>query len=54
MSRNLPAGNLRRVGRVNTAFSSFKIRIDRLSQIAGDLREGKSFPVTRLTTMKSL
>jgi len=39
---------------LNAASSSFKVKIERLSQIAEDLKAGKSFPVTRLTTIKSL
>ena len=34
--------------------STIKTKIERLSQIAEDLRAGGSFPVTRLTTLKSL
>ena len=34
--------------------SPVKTKIGRLSQIADDLRAGRSFPVTRLTTLKSL
>ena len=45
---------LKQVRRVKTSSSAIKTKIGRLSQIADDLRAGKSFSVTRLTTLKSL
>jgi hypothetical protein len=42
------------VGPVNSASSSVKVKVERLSQITEDLRAGKSFSVTRLTSIKSL
>jgi hypothetical protein len=39
---------------VKTTSSAIKTKIERFSQIAEDLRAGGSFPVTRLTTLKSL
>jgi hypothetical protein len=46
--------NVEMVRLVNTEFSSIKAKTERLAQIAEDLRTGKSFSVTRLTTIKSL
>lgn len=42
------------MGPVSSAFSSIKGKIERLSQVAEDLRAGKSFSVTRLTSIKGL
>ena len=39
---------------MKTATSAVRVKIARLGQIAVDLQEGKSFSVTRLTTIKSL